>query len=278
MRKRDIQEICEEYHIRPSKAKGQNFLIDETIVEKIIESSGLSLEDTVLEIGPGLGVLTSELVINAKQVIAVEVDRQAIKYLNDNFGEEIKKEKLRIVEGDALRINYKAQGLEDFNFKIVANLPYSITSHFFKNFLELGPKPEEIVVMIQYEVAKRMIAEPGEMNLLALSVQLYSDAEILFKVPPQSLWPEPEVDSAVVRLILKKELVNADIKQMFRVAKMGFSSKRKQLHNNLSSGLKLKTDVVKGIFAGFGWRADIRAQDLSLEDWIKLSKVIERGT
>ena len=246
----------------------------------------MTLEDTVLEIGPGLGVLTSELVINAKQVIAVEVDRQAIKYLNDNFSEEIKAEKLRIVEGDALRINYKAQGLEDFNFKIVANLPYSITSHFFKNFLELGPKPEEIVVMIQYEVAKRMIAEPGEMNLLALSVQLYSEAEILFKVPPQSFWPEPEVDSAVVRLVLNKELparnashsdvggVNADIKQMFRVAKMGFSSKRKQLHNNLSSGLKLKTDAVKGIFAGFGWREDIRAQDLSLEDWILLTKTL----
>lgn len=274
MRKRDIQEICEEYHIRPSKAKGQNFLIDETIVEKIIESSGLSLEDTVLEIGPGLGVLTSELVINAKQVIAVEVDRQAIKYLNDNFGEEIKAEKLKIVEGDALRINYKELGLKDFNFKIVANLPYSITSHFFKNFLELGPKPEEIVVMIQYEVAKRMIAEPGEMNLLALSVQLYSEAEILFKVPPQSFWPEPEVDSAVVRLILKKEMPDADIKQMFKVAKIGFSSKRKQLHNNLFSGLKLKTGAVKGIFAGFGWREDIRAQDLSLDDWVKLSKVL----
>jgi len=247
-------------------------LIDETVIEKIIIAAGDLSADTVLEIGPGLGVLTSELVLAAKEVIAVEVDRQALKYLKENFVEELQSEKLKLVEGDALKINYANLGLADFNFKIIANLPYSITSHFFRNFLELGPKPSEIIVMIQKEVAKRLIAKPGEMNLLALSVQLYSEPEILFSVPPASFWPEPEVDSAVVRLVLRKETPDIDVKALFRLAKIGFSSKRKQLHNNLSVGLKLESAKVKEIFKSFGWREDIRAQDLSLDDWMKLTR------
>lgn len=237
-----------------------------------MDSARLSPRDRILEIGPGLGVLTKELVAAAGQVSAVELDKRAISCLRDNFAPEIEAGKLILAEGDALKMNYRSLGLDDFNFKIVANLPYSITSHFFRNFLEFGPKPEEIIVMIQKEVAERIIAEPGEMSLLALSVQLYSDPEILFTVKPESFWPEPEVDSAVVRLRLKREPIDADVKSLFRLAKFGFGSKRKQLHNNLSAGLKISSMAVKGIFAELGWREDIRAQDLSLDDWIKLDK------
>jgi len=223
-----------------------------------------------LEIGPGLGVLTTDLLAKAKEVYAVELDRQAIKYLQLNFRSDLKTKRLKLIEGDALKINYSELGLTDFNFKIIANLPYSITSHFFKNFLEFGPKPKEIIVMIQKEVAQRLVSKPGEMNLLALSVQLFSQAEILFTVQSTCFWPEPAVESAVVKLVLKKKLPDVDIKALFRLAKIGFSSKRKQLHNNLANALKLKNEEVKAIFIDFGWREDIRAQDLSLDDWIKL--------
>lgn len=246
-------------------------MIDEDVVERISAAANLTAKDTVLEIGPGLGVLTQALLDKAGQVLAVELDRQALKYLQANFAGQLQTKKLQLVEGDALRINYAELGLADFNFKITANLPYSITSHFFKNFLELGPKPKEIIVMIQKEVAERLLAQPGEMNLLALSVQLFSQPEILFTVPSASFWPEPSIDSAVVKLAVRRELPNVDIKSLFRLAKIGFSAKRKQLHNNLASGLKIKNDEVKTVFAGFGWREDIRAQDLSLADWIKLT-------
>lgn len=227
-----------------------------------------------MEIGPGLGVLTEKLLEKAKEVFAVELDRQAAAYLKIKFAAELQADKLKLIEGDGLRINYPSLGFQDFNFQIVANLPYSITSRFFKNFLELGPKPKEMIVMIQKEVAKRLVARPGEMNLLALSAQLFARPEILFAVPPTCFWPEPEVDSAVVRLVLKKDLPEVDIKALFRLAKMGFSSKRKQLHNNLSGGLKTDSAKIKKAFVDLGWREDIRAQDLSVEDWIKLAKVL----
>ena len=270
----EIKSICEAYGIRPSKSKGQNFLIDKNIIKKIIAGAGLKRSDKVLEIGPGLGVLTEELLRAADRVTAVELDERVIKYLKQSLAGELAAGNFVLLEGDALKINYRACGFADFDFKIVANLPYSITANFFRQFLELGPKPEEIIVMIQKEVADRLVAKPGNMSLLALSAQLFAEPEILFTVSPQSFWPAPEVTSAVVKLILKKDLGGADPKKIFRLAKMGFAAKRKQLHNNLAGGLGLNNDEVKAIFKELGWREDIRAQDLGVEDWIKLSAKI----
>lgn len=210
----------------------------------------------------------------AREVWSVELDQQVINYLKVRFIPELRSKKLRLLEGDALKLNFRDLGLEDFNFKIVANLPYSITSHFFRNFLEHGPKPSEITVMIQKEVAERLTAKPGEMSLLALSAQLFADIEYLFTVQSHCFWPAPKVDSAVVKLIVKKELPDVEVKALFRLAKIGFASKRKQLHNNLAGTLKLEKSLVKKIFIDFGWREDIRAQDLSLADWISLTKSI----
>ncbi len=270
----DIKEICKQYGISPSKSKGQNFLVDENIVNKIATATELEGE-IVLEVGPGLGVLTEKLLVAAGKVIAVELDRKIIPFLRNKFKEEIKKGKLDLVEADILSVNLRDLGLDDFNFKLVANLPYSVTSKVFRLFLELGPKPNEIVVMIQKEVAQRMVALPGGMNLLALSAQFYSEPKILFGVGRNCFWPAPEVDSAVISLALKKELPLTEPKQMFRLARIGFASKRKQLHNNLSVGLKEDSQKIKDIFSGFGWDEKIRAQDLSLEDWIKLARRLE---
>lgn len=270
----EIKSICEAYGIRPSKSKGQNFLIDENIIQKIIAGANLSKSDKVLEIGPGLGVLTRELIKASNDVSAVELDDRVINYLKESLATEIAANKFRLIEGDALRVNYKTEGFSDFGFKIVANLPYSITAKFFRQFLELGPKPTEIIVMIQKEVAQRLCAPVGEMSLIALSAQLFAQPEILFTVSSQSFWPAPEVESAVVKLSLKRDLGSTDVKKLFRLAKMGFAAKRKQLHNNLSGGLGLTSDEVKAIFKKFGWREDIRAQDLGVDDWIKLTTAV----
>ncbi len=270
----EIKAACEAYGIRPSKSKGQNFLIDENIIKKIIDAAGLAKSDRVLEIGPGLGVLTRELISASGNVAAVELDDRVIAYLKQSLAGDISSGKFRLIEGDALRVNYRAEGFSDFNFKIVANLPYSITAKFFRQFLELGPKPSEIIVMIQKEVAQRICAPAGEMSLLALSAQLFSRPKILFTVSSQSFWPAPEVESAVVRLELKREIGSVDAKKLFRIAKIGFAAKRKQLHNNLSGGLGLSSGEVKAVFKKFGWREDARAQDLSVEDWMKLSEIL----
>lgn len=286
MLKHEVESICQQYKIKPAKSKGQNFLIDDGIIRKIIEQADLSSTDRVLEIGPGLGVLTAELLKVSEEVWSVELDSKVINYLKVRFVPELKSKKFKLLEGDALKLNFRAAGLEDFKFKIVANLPYSITSHFFRNFLEYGPKPSEITVMIQKEVAERLTAKPGEMSLLALSAQLFADVEYLFTVQSHCFWPAPAVDSAVVKLKVKKELFTrnasqsdvggpeVDIKALFRLAKIGFAAKRKQLHNNLAGVLKLEKDEVKKLFVSFGWREDIRAQDLSLADWIRLTKAL----
>lgn len=265
-----IKNICSQYNIYPSKARGQNFLIDENIVDKIIDSAGLSKSTTVLEVGPGLGILTEKLLTKSDNVVAVEVDKHSVQYLKTKFQSELKNKKLTLIESDALKVDWRKQGLFDFQFKIVANLPYSITSLFFRQFLEFGPKPSEIIVMIQKEVAERMLAKVGKMNLLALSSQFFSEPEILFLVGSGSFWPAPEVESAVIKLKLKTELPEVDIKKMFRLAKMGFASKRKQLKNNLASGLKKNPIAVEDVLNNLNLRSDIRAQDLSVANWVDL--------
>ncbi|OQA35511.1 MAG: Ribosomal RNA small subunit methyltransferase A [Parcubacteria group bacterium ADurb.Bin326] len=271
----EAKELCKKFGITPSKAKGQNFLIDGNIVNKIIKASNLKSNDVVLEVGPGLGVLTEKLLSSAGKVIAIELDRKASSMLKERFVKEIKSGKLSLVEEDVLRVNFPAIGLSDFEFKLVANLPYSITSKIFRLFLEVGPRPSEMVVMIQKKVARRIIAKPGDMSLLSLSVQLYSDPEVLFDVSPNCFWPAPEVDSSVVKLKLKKDINPADYKLVFRLARMGFASKRKQLHNNLSGGLGKDNEAIKKIISELGWNEKIRAQDLSVPDWVTLSKRIQ---
>lgn len=271
----EAKELCKKFGIVPSKSKGQNFLIDGNIVNKIIASSNLKSDDVILEIGPGLGFLTEKLLSSAGKVIAIELDRKASSMLRERFAKEIKSDKLSLVEEDVLKVNFSTIGLSDFKFKLVANLPYSITSKIFRLFLEAGPRLSEMVVMIQKEVARRIIAKPGDMSLLSLSVQLYSDPEVLFDVSPNCFWPAPEVDSSVIKLKLKKDVNPADYKLMFRLARMGFASKRKQLHNNLSGGLSKDNEAIKKIISELGWNEKIRAQDLSVPDWVTLSKHIQ---
>ena len=266
----EIKSVCQQYDLTPSKSKGQNFLIEESVVGKIIEGAKLQPDDIVLEVGPGLGVLTVELLKNCKKVIAVELDRKAAAYLQTKFASEIKNGRLELVEKNILDLNLGELGLKNFGYKIVSNLPYNITSFFLRRFLETEIKPAEMVLMLQKEVAERILSKIGQMNLLAFSAQFFSKPSILFNVSRGCFWPEPKIDSAVICLKLNKKLPEVNQKSLFRLVKIGFSAKRKQLHNNLANGLSIKSGKIKEIFKDFGWREDVRAQDLGVEDWIAL--------
>ncbi|MFA6918648.1 MAG: 16S rRNA (adenine(1518)-N(6)/adenine(1519)-N(6))-dimethyltransferase RsmA [Patescibacteria group bacterium] len=269
-----IKSICAKYGIVPSKSKGQNFLIDTDVVSKIIIASNINSGDTVMEVGPGVGVLTGELLKVSGKLLAIELDRNACDFLQAEFGKD---SKFELIEKDILRLNKSEAGLENFGYKVVANLPYNITSKFLRLFLEQEPKPSEMILMVQYEVAERIVAPAGEMSLLSLSAQFYSEAEIVFQVKRNSFWPAPKVDSAVIRLKLKEKLPKIDSKLFFRMAKIGFSSRRKQLHNNLSVGLKISSVEAKEAIKTCGFDEKIRAQDLSVENWIRLANILNYG-
>jgi len=262
------REICRLFEIKPSRSKGQNFLINERIYDDIIKAADLKKTNEVLEVGPGLGFLTVKLKEEVKRVVAVELDDELAAYLKMGF-EAVNEDRVKVINCDILKVNL----LEEFpeTYKIVANLPYNITSVFLRTILSGNTKPELLVLMLQLEVAQRIVALPPEMSLLALSVQYYADVSIVRKVAAGNFWPEPKVDSAVVKIILKnQEATPEKDKLFFRMAKAGFSAKRKMLKNNLAGGLKLDQKIVIDILNKINLDKQVRAENLSLNDWHKL--------
>ena len=274
--------------ISPKKSLGQNFLINAGILEKIVNAAELNLDDTVLEIGPGTGNLTKLLSEKAGRVIAIEKDYRLIEELREKF----KNTNVEIVEADILKLeinklfeNCKLK-IVNCDYKVIGNIPYYITSHLLKTIFEEWPRPELIVLTVQKEVAQRIVAKPPDMNLLALSVQLYSDAKIISYISKGSFRPMPKVDSAIIRLTPKNNeqgaVSTANVQcslftdRFFRVAKAGFSGKRKQLVNNLTKNFgMMKEDILK-LFEKVGLEPNIRAENLSLNQWIGLSKLMEK--
>jgi len=237
---------------------GQNFLIDENVLEKIIESADLDSNDTVLEIGPGLGILTLELAKRVEKVVAVEKDKTLCQVL-ESILRDNKVYNVEIINEDVLKIS----DFQFSNYKLVANLPYYITSPVIRKFLEAEQKPELMVLMVQKEVGQRIMAKPLHMNLLAISVQFYAEPKIISYVSKNSFYPVPKVDSAIIKII-PKQIPEIDTEKFFEIVKKGFSAKRKMLKNNLS-----------GIdFDQIGLNPKIRAENLSIADWIKIYETI----
>jgi 16S rRNA (adenine1518-N6/adenine1519-N6)-dimethyltransferase len=272
------KEICKLYGIWPARSKGQNFLIEESVYDKIIAAADLSKNDTVLEVGPGLGFLTAKLAAAAGRVIAVELDDRLAAFLRDaiSSGET---ENVEIFNENILDLDFKDAKYQALNseYKVVANLPYNITSVFLRKFLTAGSKPESMVLLLQKEVAQRICSKPGDMSLLALSVQFYAAPEIVGYVPKESFWPIPKVDSAIIKLKVKSEklkIKDSDEKKFFRLAKFGFSAKRKMLKNNLAGGLQIKPDEAAAMLVRAGLNPKGRAEDLSVADWAKLSQIL----
>ncbi len=284
-----IKFFCQKYGLKPRSWKGQNFLVDKKVLDEIIKTADLKKGDVVLEVGPGFGVLTQELAKRVKKVIAIEIDKNINKALEDILKNY---KNIEIVEGNILKFQirnskseilnkFKIQNLKQLNlpdnYKIVANIPYSITGHFLRKFLEENPKPEKMILMVQKEVAERIVARPGKMNLLSISVQFYGQPKIISYVFKKSFYPQPEVDSAIIKISkigqgFGKDFSLEETKEFFRIVKIGFSSPRKQLHNNLIKGLKVEGKKLKKIFEELNFDYDIRAQELTMEDWIKLKK------
>lgn len=253
---------------------GQNFLVDREALEKIVEAAGLKFDDTVLEVGPGLGVLTRELVQKAKKVIAIELDKKLAEDLSTNARDD----KLKVVNADILKTNMP-ELIGGQKYKVVANIPYYITSKILEFFLTQKNKPESIVMLVQKEVAERICAKPGDMSILALSVQAYGQPEIIDIVPKKSFFPAPEVDSAILKIRIENKefrIKQEQEKDLFRLFHIGFASKRKTLANNLMAGFHLDKKKALDIIESVGLGENVRAQELSLSQWQELTKGIKK--
>lgn len=249
--------------LEAKKSYGQNFLVDKDALGAIVESAELSAGDTVLEIGPGLGVLTDELVQHAGRVVAVEADAELAELLERRAADN-----LAVVATDALQ--YDLTQLPK-GYKVVANLPYYITSLLLRFLLEAENKPASITVLVQKEVAERIIAKPGRMSVLACSVQYYGVPKLVQVVLSASFYPAPKVDSAILHIDLGAEpAFAADTRQLFRLIKAGFGEKRKMLRNSLAGGLAITSEQAVGLIAAAGLKETARAQELSLAQWRQL--------
>lgn len=266
----NTKHLCSIYNIEPQKKRGQNFLISDKVYSTIIEASDLNKEDLVLEVGPGLGFLTTKLAERVKRVIAVEIDEAIFKMLNIAIS-TLANSNIDIVLANVL--DFREDDLPG-GYKVVANLPYNITSVFLRKFLSSDNPPISLTLMLQKEVVDRILAKAGSHSLLSLSVQFYGVPELITFVSKSNFWPQPEVDSAILRIKLKdkKELAVEREKErlFFRLLKFGFSAKRKKLKNNLAGALRVKTEIISAKFELLEIKDSVRAQELSLEEWVKL--------
>ena len=266
----ELKSLLSQYNIKPTKKLGQNFLLSDEVLDQIVKAADITPSDTILEIGPGLGVLTRRLGERAELVLAVEKDHKVARVLHRLFRS---KKNVKIIQGDALFLKPSDYQLQANSYKLVANIPYYITGKLLRNFLSSASKPKLMVLMLQSEVAHRIVSKPGEMSILSVSVQFYSDVEIVADVPKENFYPVPKVDSAVVRFdvypdqLLQQKWGGVDENKFFQLVKVGFSNKRKMLANNLKTIYK---GQVKEVLEEVGLNTKARAQDLSLDDWKKL--------
>lgn len=250
---------------------GQNFLRDKNVLKKIIGAANLTKDETVLEVGPGEGVLTAELAQATGHVIAVEKDPELaaqlkIKFTNSKNVEIIEDDILEFVNRKSLFINHP--------YKVVANIPYYLTSHLIRLLLESVNPPQDMVLMVQKEVAQRLCASPPKMSLLAAATQFYADVKIIAKVSKNSFWPKPKVDSAILRLTPHGKYRHIDISKFFPVLHAGFSHPRKQLLNNLNAELKISRDKINEALLTADLKPNQRAETLRVENWIKLASLL----
>ena len=258
--------MLEKYKIHPLKGLGQNFLVNKGAVKMVINAADIKPDEVILEVGPGLGALTKELAKKAKKVIAVEKDRKMVKILKETLKGF---ENIEIVRGDILKLKLQIPK----PYKIVANLPFHLTAPVIRKFLESANTPEEMILVVQKEVGQRICARVPDMNLLAISVQVYAEAEIANYVSKKSFWPQPKVDAAIIKIqIPKSKFQNINKNLFFKIVKAGFSQPRKQLINNLSQGLKLNRVKIEGWLKKNGIQSAQRAETLTLKDWINLTK------
>lgn len=251
----------------PKKSLGQHWLKDPEILADIAEAAELTGDDVVLEIGPGLGTLTSRLLARANSVTAVEFDADLARKLPGQFPGK----KLTVVNQDILQFDLNQLPKK---YKVVANVPYYITSKIVEKLMTAENKPSIAVLLVQKEVAERIATESGNMSILSVSVQIFAEAELDIEVPRQFFTPPPKVDSQVVVLRTRNNplITPEDQRDFFRIVKAGFSAKRKKLRSSLSGGLGIDKSVAEELLKNAGILPDARAEDLAIEDWKRLLK------
>lgn len=254
----------------PKKSLGQHWLRDAGYLQHIIDMANVQPDDVVLEVGPGLGTLTEGLAKRASKVIAVEYDTMLIDQLTSSVAPNV-----NVINGDILTFDLRT--LPD-SYKVVANIPYYLTSALVRKLLTSENPPQTIALLVQKEVAERIAAEPGKMSLLSVSAQFYADIELGDIVPAEAFEPAPKVDSRVVVMNYRKPQNEIDEATFFRIVKAGFAERRKKLVNSLAGGLQLSKDQVSNYVLEAGFGEDVRAQELSLQDWQKLYTVLKSQT
>lgn len=265
----DVPTLLKKYGLHPDRSLGQNFLLDEASLGKIIAAAEITPEHDVLEIGAGVGNLTRRLATHARRVIAVELDQRLLPSLREVL-ENLSN--VTIIHGDILELNipHLIQGMP---YLVVANIPYYITSAVIRRLLENEPQPLRMVLTVQREVAERICAEPNEMSLLALSVQVFGRPQIKAVIPAGAFYPPPKVDSAVIRIDLypHPSIPRDKLDLFFRLAKAGFSQKRKTLRNSLGGGMAWTREMTTRVLETAGIDPNRRAETLSLGEWIALT-------
>ncbi len=252
------------------KSLGQNFLNSPQIVSDIVSAGNISKNDTVLEIGPGEGIMTSQLLSCAKKVIVIEKDYRLIPFLQGKFITEIKNKKLEIIEGDVLETD--VEKILKGDYKIIANIPYYITGQIIRKFLETKNKPLSMTLLVQKEVAERIVARDQKESLLSLSVKVFGEPKLVRRVGRGAFTPSPNVDSAVINIenISDKKIKQIEPENFFKVLHSGFAHKRKQLLSNLSNDFP-KSEVLN-VFNDLKLDTKVRAEDINIDTWVTIVK------
>ncbi len=268
--KKTIRELLKKYGAKPEKYLGQHFILSDRALNEMIQAAAISNKDAVVEIGPGLGALTQKIAETGAKIVAVEKDGKMIEILREITAN---RKNVKIVHADARRFTTPTTGA----FKIVANLPYSIATFLIRRWLEADYPPQNMVLMVQKEVAQRICERPPKTNLLAASVQFFAEAKIIDYVPAEAFWPRPKIDSAIIKIIpYEKKPPQKTRDKFFTAVKAGFSQPRKQLIGNLEKKLNIPKEKLIKIFSALDIPANARAENLSVEKWIILAKKINR--
>lgn len=276
-----VKDLLKRREIKPEKYLGQHFILSKKALARMVSAAEIEKNDTIIEIGPGLGTLTQELAKiphpfskgGGPKIIAIEKDPKMILILKETLAGY---KNIKIVQADA-RGDKLGIKIAKNKYKIVANLPYNVATFLIRQWLELKNSPKLMVLMIQKEVAQRMTAKPPHMNLLAVSTQFLAIAKVVDYVPAKAFWPKPKVDSAIIKIVPKKRPPQKTRRAFFAVVKAGFSQPRKQLIGNLTKKLKTPREKLMEIFKNLNISERARAENLSLEQWILLAKEIENN-
>ena len=266
----NISQILKDHDLSPKKSLGQNFLSNDDVLAKIIDAAEIEKNSEVLEIGPGLGSLTRHIAEKARQVTVVELDGRLIPILEEIMSPW---DNVNIIHEDILKLD-PAVIMQNDRYVVAANIPYYITSALIRHLLEAEKKPARMVLTVQAEVAKRICAKPGDLSLLGLSVQVYGIPKIMLRIPAGAFYPPPKVDSIALRVDLFQEplIPTEELDVFFRIAKAGFSQKRKTLRNSISAGLQMEKTETDLLLTQSGIDPATRAQNLNLEEWANLTK------